>query len=314
MFLSRGKSSRIPGFIVLIAVFFGNAAWAKAPLKIPDSDPEGRAWQIIDEAMASKDADKRYQIVIAASLGGPHEKVFNFLTKALEDKKVEVRTAACASLASLKNGGAVAPLKKALADPVPEVFFCAAQALFVLGDPTGEKVLLEILNGDKGSASGYLSAHQRQVMATFNSKRRFFGTLFHLGIRFAPVPGLAMGFSTLEAITADHKASGQSMAALALAHGQDPESLQALRDALKDKSPVVRAAAIHSLALRNEPSVKEDLIPLMEDKTIRVQDMAAVAYLRLAYVAAQAKSAVPPQAASDLSNLGAEGPSAPRRP
>ncbi|HEX5033018.1 MAG TPA: HEAT repeat domain-containing protein [bacterium] len=287
---------RALGGMMILTFALLQGAIAKEPPKIPDSEPEKRAWQIVDEAMADKDADKRYEIVIAASLGGPHQKVFDFLTKALEDKKVEVRTAACASLASLKNPGAIPALKKALADPVPEVFFCAAQALWMLGDPAGEQVLLEVLEKEKGTTSGFLTAHQREALATFNSKKRFLLTMFHLGIRFAPVPGLAMGYSTMTQLMADHKANGQSMAALAFAHGNDPASLQALRGALQDKSPIVRAAAVHSLALRNDPSVKEDLIPLFEDKVPRVQDMAAVAYLRLNFVEQQKQQA---QAAAD---------------
>src|SRR5262245_60325090 len=99
---------------VLLWVALSSAAVAKEPPKIPDTEPEQRAWQIIDEASVNKDPDKRLQIVVAAALGGPHEKVFQFLTKALDDKKVEVRTAACASLASLKSPSSIEPLKKAL--------------------------------------------------------------------------------------------------------------------------------------------------------------------------------------------------------
>lgn len=296
MRLFKASFGAFCGILVFSLAFLGGAL-AKEPPKIPDTEPEKRAWQIVDEAMANKDPDKRYEIVVAASLGGPHQKVFDFLTKALEDKKVEVRTAACASLASLKNPGAIPPLKKALADPVPEVFFCAAQALWMLGDSTGEQVLLEVLEKEKGTSSGFLTAHQRQALATFNSKKRFFLTMFHLGIRFAPVPGLAMGYSTMTELMADHKANGQSMAALAFAHGKDPASFQALREALKDKSPIVRAAAIHSLAMRNDPSVQQDLIPLFEDKVIRVQDMAAVTYLRLNFVEQQLQQQA--QAAAD---------------
>jgi HEAT repeat protein len=300
--------------IIFIAIFFvGNFAWAKKPQEIPETDPVKRAWQIIDEGIENKDPDKRFEIVLAAGLGGPNEKVFTFLTKALDDKKVSVRTAACASLASLKNKGAIEPLKKALKDPVPEVFFCAAQGLWAMGDPAGEKVLLEVLAGEKGTASGYLTTHQRQAMAAFNSKKRFFTTLFHLGIRFAPVPGLAMGYSTMQELASDHKAGGQVHAALDLAHGTDPESLQALRNALKDKSPLVRAAAVHSLALRNDPSVKDDLIPLMGDKTLRVQDFAAVAYLRLNYIEQEAKTAATQMTdAEEAKKPGARGRPSPR--
>ena len=295
MVLNKSGFLTCVGIFFLAAMFTGNIAHGKESKEsqvAPISDPNARSWQIIDEAMANKDPDKRREIVIAASLGGAYPKVFNFLNKALDDKKVEVRVAACSSLASFKDPGAIDPLKKAMKDPVPEVFFCAAQALWAQGDPMGEKVLLEVLGKEKGTTSGFLTVKQREAMASFNSTGRFFSTLFRLGIRFAPVPGLAMGMTSLQSLAADHKAGGQVLAALALAKGDDPESLQALVKALGDKDDLVRAAAVHSLAMRNDPSVQNALVPLLDDKSFRVQDRAAVAYLRLGKVAeGQAKAA-----------------------
>jgi len=278
---------RFAAILYVVSAVQVPVAWAKPAPVIPNPEPVAYSWQIIDEAINNHDPDKRRAIVVAASLGGPYDKVFAFLGEALKDKKVSVRLAACASLASFKDQRALDSLKEALKDPVPEIFFCAAQGLFALGDPTGEKVLLEVLEKEKGISSSFLSAGQRQAMSAFNSRRAFFATIFRLGIRFAPVPGLAMGYSSMMELTSDHKASGQSLAAMDLAHATDPESLKALIEALKDKSPIVRAAAVHSLAMRNDPSVRSDLVPLLDDKDIAVRDRAAVAYLRLDHVAKQ---------------------------
>jgi hypothetical protein len=285
MSLNKRMSLKFLGIFCLALALFGNLAWAKEAPIIPNPDPVKYSWQIIDEAIQDHDPEKRRAIVVAASLGGPYEKVFAFLAKALKDKKVSVRLAACASLASFKDPRALGPLKEAVKDPVPEVFFCAAQGLFALGDPLGEKVLLEILEKEKGITSSSLSVHQRKAMAAFDSKRSFFSAIFHMGIRFAPVPGLAMGYNSMMELTKDHKAKGQALAAMALAHATDPESLKALVTALQDKSPAVRAAAVHSLAMRNDPSVRASLVPLLDDKAIPVRYRAAVAYLRLDHVA-----------------------------
>ena len=51
-----------------------------------------------------------------------------------------------------------------------------------------------------------------------------------------------------------------------------------------DKDWSVRAAAIHSLALRNDPAVERDLTPLLEDKHQGVRLRAAAACLRLEYL------------------------------
>jgi len=284
MLSKRRIFTELSAIFYLVSTLLCHFALAKEAPIIPNPNPVAYSWEIIDEAIKNHDPDKRRAIVVAASLGGPYDKVFAFLAEALKDKKVSVRLAACASLASFKDQRALDSLKEAVKDPVPEIFFCAAQGLFALGDPMGEKVLLDVLEKEKGISSSFLSAGQRQAMSAFNSKRSFFATIFRLGIRFAPVPGLAMGYSSMMELTSDHKANGQALAAVDLAHATDPESLKALVEALKDKSPIVRAAAVHSLAMRNDPSVRADLVPLLDDKAIPVRDRAAVAYLRLDHV------------------------------
>lgn len=303
LYRKRHLSLGFFGLLFSIITMSANSSWAKPAPVIPNPDPVAYSWKIIDDAIKDKDPDKRRAIVVAASLGGPNEKVFNFLTEALKDKKVSVRLAACASLVSFKDPRTLVALKEALRDPVPEIFFCAAQGLWALDDVEGEKVLLDVLQKEKGISSSFLSAGQRQAMSAFNSKKRFFSTIFRLGIRFAPVPGLAMGFTSMEEITSDHKANGQAIAAIDLAHASDAESQKALVDALKDKSPIVRAAAVHSLALRNDPSVRSALVPLLDDKAIAVRDRAAVAYLRLDHIEKQLQSQPPvdPTAAADHS-------------
>ena len=55
----------------------------------------------------------------------------------------------------------------------------------------------------------------------------------------------------------------------------------ALQDALTDKDWSVRAAAVHAIALRNNPALEKDLLPLFEDKKEAVRVRAAAGYLRL---------------------------------
>jgi hypothetical protein len=43
----------------------------------------------------------------------------------------------------------------------------------------------------------------------------------------------------------------------------------------------VRAAAVHAIALRNDPALKLDLAPLLEDEKEAVRVRAAAGYLRL---------------------------------
>ena len=78
------------------------------------------------------------------------------------------------------------------------------------------------------------------------------------------------------------KFSGRAAAALMLATEKDQATLEGLRDALSDTDWSVRAAAVHSLALRRDPRLRTDLTPLLDDPNEAVRLRAAAACLRLA--------------------------------
>jgi HEAT repeat protein len=101
------------------------------------------------------------------------------------------------------------------------------------------------------------------------------------GSAFAPVPGLGAGISSVQGLLSDPGVSGRAATALLLSADKSPEVLQALRDALADSDWSVRAASVHAIALRNDPALIGDLIPLLDDKKEAVRDRAAAAYLRL---------------------------------
>jgi HEAT repeat protein len=67
---------------------------------------------------------------------------------------------------------------------------------------------------------------------------------------------------------------------------RDPVTIDALRDALSDKNSAVRAAAVHSISLRNDPSLKKELEPLLADGKEIVRLRAAAGYLRLSAIEA----------------------------
>jgi len=245
------------------------------------SPPGEKARQILEKGLAEPNPEKRKEAVIALSLEGARSEVFSRLAATLKDKEVEVRLAACASLAALKDQRAILPLEKALDDEVPEVSFAAAKALYELDQPIGKRVLLEILAGEKKTHSGYLTSQKREAMRMMKNPGGLFKFAVKGGVGMAPVPGLGFGVSSMEALLSNSGVSGRALAATLLARETDEASLEALRDALSDKDWSVRAAAVHALALRNQPAVRSDLVPLLEDKREAVQYRAAAAYLRL---------------------------------
>lgn len=264
--------------VLLLAIFFCIAVAAHAQTEV--ESPAAQADRIIQQALAERNPDKRKVAVIALSLEGARNNVIALLDAALDDEDVQVRLAACASLSALKDRRSIPPLQKALNDSVPEVGFAAAQALWQFEHPAGREVLVAVLVGERKTSSGYISKQKRDAMRTMKSPGGLFKLALKRGVGFVPLPGLGTGISSLQALLKD-SISGRAIAALQLASDDSPDTLEILRDALADKDWSVRAAAVHSIALRNRPELRKDIEPLFADKKDEVRLRAAAAYLRL---------------------------------
>jgi len=265
-----------PTFLILLT------AVSAAPGELaPD---EAHARDLIDKAIHDKNPDTRKQAALSLSLGGAREPFIGLLETLLEDKDVETRLAAVSSLSELKTAQTKAALRKMLDDEVPEVGFAAAKALYNENDPAGKKALLSVLSGETKVASGFLTKQKRDALRMVHTPKTMFMFAVKTGVGFAPVPGLGEGISSMQGILSDPGVSGRAMAALLLGKEKDKATLEALREALGDKDASVRAAAVHSIALRNDLSLQPDLIPLMEDKKESVRLRAAAGYMRLQFV------------------------------
>src|SRR5665213_311219 len=254
---------------------------APAPVAAPVVTRDRQCHDILEKALKDKNPDTRKQAAIALSLAGSTEPFPSQLASLLDDKDVEVRLAAVASLSDLKKSQSIPALHKALNDEVPEVSFAAARSLWALHDPEGKKALLGILSGESKASSGYLAKQKREALRMMHTPRQMFLFAVRTGIGFAPVPGLGEGISSMQALLSDPSVSGRATAALLLEKEKDPQTLAALKEALHDKEWSVRAAAVHALVLRDEPAFQTDIVPLLDDKTEAVRLRAAAGYLRL---------------------------------
>jgi HEAT repeat protein len=126
-------------------------------------------------------------------------------------------------------------------------------------------------------------------MRMFQTPRTLMLFAFREGVGFVPVPGVGEGVSSLTLMLSDAGVSGRAASLLLLAHDNSPEVLPALREALKDKDGSVRAAAVHSIALHDNPDFMADLLPLMDDPKDAVRFRAAAGYIRLAGIKATPK-------------------------
>jgi hypothetical protein len=267
---------------------------AAAPGKTaPPVTNEERARGYLDQSLKDRNPDTRKQAVQALSLAGAHEPYLSMLVATLPDKDVQVRVATVTSLGDLKSPTTVPALQKVLDEDIPEVSFAAAKALWTLNEPAGREALLSVLSGETKTASGFLTKQKRDALRMLYTPKTLFMFAVKTGVGFAPVPGLGTGISSLQGILSDPSISGRAATALLLGADKDTKVVAALEDALGDKDASVRAAAVHAIALRDDPALGKDLLPLFEDKKEAVRDRAAAGYLRLEYIKSTAPKPAP---------------------
>lgn len=242
---------------------------------------QDRARSLLDSSLKDKNPDIRKHAVQALGLASASEPYLSQLEAMLDDKDVEVRLATITSLVDLNSQRTIPTLRKALESDVPEVSFAAAKALWTLEEPAGREALVSVLSGDTKSSSGFITKQKRDALRMLHTPKTLFLFAMRQGANFAPVPGLGAGISSVQGILADPGVSGRAAAALLLGTDHSPEILEALKDALTDSDWSVRAAAVHAIALRNDPAQETDLIALFDDKKEAVRVRAAAGYLRL---------------------------------
>ena len=251
---------------------------------------DAQCTEILQHALDAKNPETRQQAVAALSLASGRGPLFDQLARMLQDKDVQVRQAVVASLADVKSESATAALHKALDDAVPEVSFAAAKALWARHDPAGRDALLAILAKETNASSSFFSKQNRAALRMMHTPRTTFLFAVQQGIGFVPLPGLSEGAASMEGILASSGVPGRASAALLLGADKDPATIDALRDALTDKRSAVRAAAVHSMSLRNDPALKKELEPLLQDDRESVRLRAAAGYLRLSAIEAEART------------------------
>jgi HEAT repeat protein len=269
--------------LLLLGVVFGQTSESETPKAVASVivSTHDRASGLLDSSLKDKNPDTRIHAVQALGLVSPSEPYLSQLEAMLDDKDMLVRLATITSLVDLKNQRTVPTLLKALDSDVPEVSFAAAKALWALNDPAGHEALVAVLSGDAKSSSGFITKQKRDALRMLHTPQTLFLFAMKEGASFAPVPGLGAGISSVQGLLSDPGVSGRAATALLLSLDRSPEVLQALEDAMGDSDWSVRAAAVHAIALRNDPALIGNLIPLLDDKKEAVRDRAAAAYLRL---------------------------------
>src|SRR5271165_6373484 len=256
-----------------------------APAQTASTDPNvQKAKDLLLKGVASGNPDTRSLAVMSASLIGDRSEVLAKLYSMLEtDKDVPTRITIISTLGSFNNPAVIPSIQKALKDPVPEVELAAALALWGLKQQDGKAFLLDALAGTQKTTSSFMSSEKRSLARmTHTPTTTFLGIVAN---QFA-LPGLGSGMESAVGLSADPASMASSSVIFALAKDQkDPAVWGPLVAALQDKEWATRAAAVHVVALHDDPSLIGKVAPLMDDKKEQVSFRAAAAYLRLYIIA-----------------------------
>jgi HEAT repeat protein len=163
------------------------------------------------------------------------------------------------------------------------VELAAALALEGLKQPDGKAFLLDVLAGNQKATSGFMSSTKRSlVRMTHTPTTTFLGIVAN---QFA-LPGLGSGMESAVGLSADPASMAAASVIFSLAKDKDDTTTwAALVAALEDKEWATRAAAVHVVAMHNDPSLIDKFVPLMDDKKEQVSFRAAAGYLRLYIIA-----------------------------
>jgi HEAT repeat protein len=266
---------------LLILATAGAALSAAAPAQSVDADID-TAHTIIEVGLDSKDPTLRVEAVSATGMIAKSDSVRKRIEGFLSDKDVNVRVAATQTLADLgSNVTSTQALESVLNnDPVPEVQFAAAKALYKLKDPKGQEALENILYEHINTKSSLLQREKRRVSTSFHSAHGATVFLLETGGGLVPVPGAGEGLGEIGRLMSDTALSPRAtIVLLGRAHSVDADNL--LRFSLKDKDWTVRASAALMIALTARKDMRQYIVPLLSDGDQKVRFRAAGAYLHL---------------------------------
>lgn len=237
--------------------------------------PLEKAWNILGSGATEKGALKRADAIKALGLLPHDPRARTMAEKALDDDNADVRAAGAMALGEMRSVGSIQKLTKALADKDPTVVLTVAHSLLSMQDQEAYDVYYAVLTGQRKGGRGLIA--QQRAMLDDPKKLTEFGV--ETGLGFVPFGGL--GVSAYKLVSKNGSDQARAAAAQVLAKDPDPESRNALIEAISDRSYLVRVAALKALASRGDPRLLTQIEPSMDDQKDTVQYVAAAAVIRL---------------------------------
>jgi HEAT repeat protein len=235
-----------------------------------------RAWRTLREGLAENSVEKRAKAVNALGLLTANVEAEKSASKALKDEKFPVRVAAAVALGSMRAVRAAADLQNALDDPEPTVVLAAANSLMTLNDAASAyDIYYGVLTGGMRTNRGLV----QEQWKTLHDRKKLAELGLQQGVGFVPFGGV--GYGVVKTVMKADQSVFRAEAAKKLAHDPDPVSAEALVGATKDKSTIVRVAAVQALSERGDKSQLPNVVLAMNDEKDEVRYAAAAATIHL---------------------------------
>jgi HEAT repeat protein len=239
-----------------------------------------QAWHILTDGVNAKKFGDRMMALKALGDLGPNAKGVQLVAGMLKDDDPDIRAQAAATLGEIKSRTAIRPLRIALSDQAPQVSFAAAKSLWELGDATGKRVLLDVLQGEKPSNDGF-AGHMRAMRRKLGDKKELAG-MGATETAGALLPGpLGMGVGLAKKGLTGTTNLARADSATLLSRRPDRETLLALKAALVDHDWTVRASAAKAIGALGRPNTLKWLEFSLDDGKPAVRFEAAVSILRI---------------------------------
>jgi len=239
-----------------------------------------KAWQCLNGGLAEKNYDRRAQAITALGTIGLRPDVVSLIEASLSDKDAPVRQAAVEALGRIKSRSSIPKLQAALDDKSAVVAFAAAKALWAIGDKSGEDLFLDVVEGDRKVSTGMIRGGMQQAHEEIHDPTALaeLGAEQTAGAFFGPA---GFGVTTAIELAKDKAAPARAASAVLLAEDKSDGAHEAVRDALEDKSWIVRAAVAEAIGAHGTANDVATLAPLLDDPRKEVRFRAAAAILRL---------------------------------
>jgi HEAT repeat protein len=241
-----------------------------------------RSWQLLtDSVQDAKHFETRTQALNALSSLGSNSRAVAMIAAAMKDTNLDVRSAAVVAAGKARSRSLIEPVKKLLNDPEPQVVFIAATTLWKeFRDRSGEDILAAVAAGDRRANPNLIHGARHDMSRTMHSP----AALEKIGITTAAGMLLGpFGFSvTAVEYMRKNGADTARVRAIELLEDEKTEDVRAaMRNALDDKDPGVRAAAVKVLGDFHRQQDSSVIAPLLDDTKLPVRLAAAAAYINI---------------------------------